>query len=240
MKTETLSTKIKARRPNLVLPLDGFSVEELDGAFGTISDFLFEDVTWHVRWAVVATGGWLTGRKHLVHPSAIVRVDQERHALLVRLSKAEVRNSPDILLDEPVSRAIEYGQQHSPGWDPAWGNPRYVAGFWGGIGVRVPHSRSNEEKAMSKLLHSNDIKRKGDPHLRSASAIIGCRVRATDGLIGHVAGIILDQSEWVVRMVVVETNRWWPGKRLTVPVSAVSDISWPHQEVRLKMPSHEI
>ena len=48
-----------------------------------------------VRWLVVDTGTWLTGRKVLVHPSAIGRADCERRELLVSLTKSQVKASPD-------------------------------------------------------------------------------------------------------------------------------------------------
>jgi hypothetical protein len=48
--------------------LQGYAIEASDGRIGTVSDFLFDDRTWKVRWLVVDTGTWLTGRKALVHP----------------------------------------------------------------------------------------------------------------------------------------------------------------------------
>jgi uncharacterized protein YrrD len=52
-----------------VSALKGFAIEARDGKIGTVSDFLFDDRSWKIRWMVVDTGGWLTGRKILVHPS---------------------------------------------------------------------------------------------------------------------------------------------------------------------------
>ena len=66
-----------------------------------------------VRWLVVDTGTWLTGRKVLVHPSAIGRADCERRELLVSLTKSQVKASPDIVQDQPVLQQID-------GWDPYW------------------------------------------------------------------------------------------------------------------------
>jgi hypothetical protein len=62
----------------LVSRLSGYTIEASDGDIGTFNDFLFDDVTWKVRWLVVDTGHWLSGRKVLIHPSAIGAVDDER------------------------------------------------------------------------------------------------------------------------------------------------------------------
>jgi PRC-barrel domain len=51
--------------------LKGYAIEATDGQIGSVDDFLFDDKTWQVRWLVVDTGGWLSGRQVLVHPSAI-------------------------------------------------------------------------------------------------------------------------------------------------------------------------
>ena len=50
--------------------LKGYAIEATDGRLGTVSDFLFDDASWLVRWLVVDTGKWLSGRKVLLlHPS---------------------------------------------------------------------------------------------------------------------------------------------------------------------------
>lgn len=55
----------------IVSKLKGYSIEAKDGTIGTASDFLFDDSSLKVRWLVVDTGNWMTGRKVLIQPSAI-------------------------------------------------------------------------------------------------------------------------------------------------------------------------
>src|SRR5215213_6163742 len=55
--------------------LDGYAIEASDGRIGSVSDFLFEDTSWKVRWLVVDTGGWLSGRKVLLPLSALEKPD---------------------------------------------------------------------------------------------------------------------------------------------------------------------
>jgi hypothetical protein len=50
--------------------IDGYAIHASDGLIGTVSDFLFDDATWLVRWLVVDTGNWLPGRRVLLPPSA--------------------------------------------------------------------------------------------------------------------------------------------------------------------------
>ena len=59
--------------------LEGCTVNASDGEVGTVKDILFDDEAWRIRWVVVDTGTWLTGRKVLIHPSAIEPLDLEPH-----------------------------------------------------------------------------------------------------------------------------------------------------------------
>jgi hypothetical protein len=48
--------------------INGYAISASDGRFGTVSDFLFDDVSWLVRWLVVDTGKFFSGRKILLPP----------------------------------------------------------------------------------------------------------------------------------------------------------------------------
>ena len=46
-----------------VSALKDYAIRAEDGLLGTVSDFLFDDRTWKVRWLVVDAGTWLNGAK---------------------------------------------------------------------------------------------------------------------------------------------------------------------------------
>ena len=48
--------------------INGYAIAASDGRLGTVSDFLFDDGIWLVRWLVVDTGKWLPGRKVFCRP----------------------------------------------------------------------------------------------------------------------------------------------------------------------------
>jgi hypothetical protein len=50
--------------------INGYAIEASDGRLGGVSDLLFEDGGWDIRWLVVDTGNWLSGRKVLLPLSA--------------------------------------------------------------------------------------------------------------------------------------------------------------------------
>lgn len=87
--------------------LIGQIVDASDGAVGTVSDLLFNDASWSVRWLVVDTGAWLPGRRVLLPPLALGQPDSAARHIPVMLTMKQVKDSPEVGTDMPVSRQIE-------------------------------------------------------------------------------------------------------------------------------------
>src|ERR1700689_172293 len=98
-----------------------YAIAASDGRLGTVSDFLFDDVGWAIRWLVVDTGNWLSGRKVLLPRSALGQPDPAAGHFPVKLTMQQVKDSPDVDMDQPVSRQIEAHVYSYYGWDPYWG-----------------------------------------------------------------------------------------------------------------------
>jgi hypothetical protein len=123
--------------------LEGCTVKATDGEVGAVSDFLFDDATWKVRWMVVGAGHWLPGRQVLIHPSAIAPLTLppkpalpmmslgETLELSVNLTRHEIEAGPHLGQDQPVNRDMEALLYDYYGWDPYWGRCRRPAGSGG-------------------------------------------------------------------------------------------------------------
>lgn len=88
-------------------PLRGGPVFAVDGDVGAIRDFFFDDDTWTIRYVVADTGTWLQGRRVLIPLSALHEPDWDQRRIPVRLTREQVRNSPDVETQRPVSRQAE-------------------------------------------------------------------------------------------------------------------------------------
>jgi PRC-barrel domain len=210
--------------------LKGYRIEAGDGAIGIVSDFLFDDRTWKVRWLVVDTGNWLTGRLVLVHPSAIGRANYIERVLPVRLTKAQVEASPDVLQDRPVSRQNEFNLNDYYGWDPAWGSSFY------GPNATAPDVAEQAVAEADVLSHLEG----DDPHLRSLSAATGNDIEAADGAIGHLENVLLEDDGWGVRYLIIDTKNWRPGQHVLVSPYAVREISWSKKKVFLNVSREKV
>jgi hypothetical protein len=85
-------------------------------------------IIWVIRYFVVDTGSWLSSRKVLIAPIAIGQPDWAKKVLPVSITKEQVKHSPHIDTDKPVSRQHEMRYLEHYGYPYYWGG----AGLWGG------------------------------------------------------------------------------------------------------------
>ncbi len=220
----------------VISPLKGFAIEASDGRIGTAVDYLFDDVSWKVRWLVIDCGTWLTGRKVLIHPSAISRENLERRQFVVALTKVQVEDSPELAEDQPISQQMENQLYTYYGWDPLWGGPNLSAipGAMASPLMTPPYmglGPTDEAEAGGE----GPTLRGADPHLRSVVEVTGYRVHAVDGEIGHIENLMVDDADWSVHYFIVDTRNWWFGKRVLISPFAVKTIDWFDRHVELNM-----
>ena len=98
----------------------GDKIAALDGDVGHVKDFYFDDENWVIRYLVVDTGSWLTGRLVLLSPHAFGKLDQHEKTLHVKLRKLQIQDSPSIDSHKPVSRQFETEYYGYYGWPTYW------------------------------------------------------------------------------------------------------------------------
>lgn len=222
--------------------LNGFTIGAADGDIGRVTDFYFDDQTWTIRHLVVDTGRWLAGRQVLISPLSFKALDWDSSRIVVNLSKQQIENSPSIETDKPISRQREMDYYGYYGMPYYWSGP-YRWGAWAtplGYGAPVPAagpppSLSATEREMWAREHQE-----GDPHLRSVEAVNEYYIRASDGDIGHVEDFVIDDRDWAIRYVVVDTRNWLPGKKVLVSPEWIQDISWSDSLVHLNLTRQQI
>ncbi|MCI4678932.1 PRC-barrel domain-containing protein [Rhodoblastus acidophilus] len=215
--------------------LKGYAIEASDGAIGSISDFLFDDRTWLVRWLVVDTGNWLTGRKVLLLPTALGKAEHDRRELPAALTRAQVEASPELSEHEPVSTQMERHLYDYYNWEPIVGDSYFSENP---IASRfsAPPLFGSPPAAGTPAISRDD----SDPHLRSVAAIAGYHILASDGAIGKVGDLLIDDDGWGIRFLVVDTGNWWSGEHVLISPHAVKEISWAEREIRLNVSRDQV
>ena len=87
--------------------LRGFSIGATDGDVGQVDEFYFDDEHWTVRYIVVNTGGWFNAGKVLISPLSVGKVDWTGRCIDTALTREEVKASPRINTEFPLSRRYE-------------------------------------------------------------------------------------------------------------------------------------
>src|SRR5262247_2160585 len=129
--------------------LHGYTIHATDGDIGTVYAFFFDDKTWAIRYLVVDTGNWLPDRQVLISPIALGQPDWEGQFFSVKLTTEQVRNSPDIDTDKPVSRQQETLLHTYYDWPTYWSGgiplgPHAAAAYPGGLPMTEPYEPSQE------------------------------------------------------------------------------------------------
>ncbi|MGE5457800.1 MAG: PRC-barrel domain-containing protein, partial [Methanococcaceae archaeon] len=74
----------------------GYSIQGKNDAIGHVEDFIVDDKTWIVRYMVVDTGRKIFGgRKVLIAPHWIDKVDWAESKVFVALSTQSIKESPE-------------------------------------------------------------------------------------------------------------------------------------------------
>jgi len=217
--------------------INGYAIGATDGPIGSVSDFLFDDATWQVRWLVVDTGVFLGGRKVLLPPSALGHVNHIGRQLSVRLTEQQVKDSPDINPDEAVLRPMEANLYDYYGWTPYWSMGFYMGGYGYAGGLFPPVAQgfapNDQEGVIARRAH-------GDRHLRSVREVTGYHLQARDAEIGHVADFLLEDGDWSIHYLVVDTQNWWPGKKVLISPRSIEAVDWSDRTVNLNVDRQKV
>jgi sporulation protein YlmC with PRC-barrel domain len=217
--------------------LRGDEIVALDGRVGSLDDLYIDRERWAVRYLVVDTGSWLHGRRVLLPPELVVPGGPDGDAIFVALTREEVHNRPGVEADPPASdlfeqaRANQYGNRsYWEGYVPLNATPAQYAAPLGGA-----HPDADAER---KAIQAERAARR--TRLCSGSELLGYSVVASDGAYGHIRDFVVDERDWTISGVVVDTRGWLTGKNVLVPPRAIGQIDWEHRFVRMRLTQEEI
>ena len=208
----------------------GTQVAATDGNIGHVRDFYFDDQNWIIRYMIVDTGNWLPGRQVLLSPHAFDGFGPDGDAIAVRLTKDQIGNCPSIETHRPVNRQYERDYFHYYSWPPYWDN----GSIWGVGEIPVLPLPVPDRLPVTGQDPNDDI------HLRSTQAVTGYDIEAVDGVLGAVAGFLVDHKSWAILNLVVETGHWYSCKRILISTSAVQSISYTDAKVVVKLTRADI
>lgn len=205
----------------------GTPLRATDDDIGRCRDLLFDDRTHVVRYIVADSGRWIPGRKVLISPISVDRVDGQR--VSVALSRKQIEEAPPLAEDAPVSR------QHEVAFHKYYGYAFYWHGtaLWGL--AQTPLSLRHDSPIRAAEHEELD----GDPHLRSTREVRNYTVNGRDGQLGGIDDFLLDAQAWVLRYVVVDTGSWLSGRKVLLSPDWFAGWDWVNKAAAVPITKRE-
>lgn len=209
-----------------VKDLERCTIGATDGDIGSVQDFYFDDEQWVIRYLVVKAGTWLSTRQVLISPLSIREGSREADVVSSSLTRDQVKNSPSINTDQPVSRQYEKTYYNYYGYPYYWGG----MGLWGGYSYPSMMMPSLSHKSGESEI-AREQRDQQDQHLRSCNAVSGYHLHASDGEIGHVRGYLIDEKSWAIRFLIIDTSNWWLGHQVLIASEWIASVDWSRSSV---------
>jgi hypothetical protein len=207
----------------------GYVLHAEDGELGQCKDFLVDDRGWYVRYLVGDTRKWLPGRKVLLPPARMGDPDFSGRRLPLSLSKQQIKESPPLEENAPITRQYEV----------MWFDHYGISEYW----------LEEDKLGMTENLTAIPVARREsatarqaqeESHVLSVKEMIGETITATDGDVGHLADLLVDLRDWKVRYAVVDTRNWLPGKQVCVSIACVEWVDHVKDRVGIGLSKEKI
>ena len=217
----------------------GYPIEATDGVVGKVKDTLFDDRHWRLRYVVVDTGTWLPKKKVLLSPFHLKELETGwvGNCLKVVLNKAQVEGSPELKEHEPVS--MQFEEEYAKYYDlPTYWMDPYLFG-----GAAIPSSIGPEyspKGEAERQAHEFRMRQIAGEHLRSAHEIMGYHIHAKDDSFGHVEDFVLDDSNWRLQYLVIDTKNWLPGKPSLIDIGWAESFDWETKTANVDLTRKQI
>lgn len=229
-----------------VSELSDYTLEATDGEIGFIDELYFQQNEWLVRYLVVGLGNWFTRQYVLLVPAAVERLEGDLQKISFNLTRQQIKESPDILSQTPVSREKEIALHQYYQWQPYWMGQATEGLTYGtnAVWTRVPGQVEEvepESETQTALEGQADVPQTARKFLlRRTNEVSGYYIRAIDDQIGHVEDFIVDTDNWHIRYLVVDTRNWLPGRKVLLAVDWIEEIQWQSSEVKVALTKESI
>jgi len=199
----------------------GGAVRCRDGRCGELACVVVDPVAERLTHLIVVAGGGTAGR---LVPVELAKTDAEGVVLdctREQFEQLEPSLATHFLTPDETEQRYGYGEGEVVHW-PFYG----LVPPGNALGLAATD-------AGSPRLEIEDRVPAGEVRIRR-----GERVRAADGHIGHVRGLVVDPADEAVTHVLLDEGHLWGHKRVAIPVGAVEGID--SEGVTVRLTKHQI
>jgi hypothetical protein len=211
---------MKLKRLVKLKEIKTYYCEAADGEIGSLEDIYFDDSCLAVQFVIVHSKLRLAGRKVLISPFTIGKIDEKNQLVYVELALQQIKNSPPLDTDQPISRQYEEKYFQYYGWPPYWDR------------LSWPNTSPLKSSTVIALNRIQEVSTRPENHLHEASQILNFGVVSTEGKIGWLNDLIIDTHYWVIRYLEIDTRKWLHSKDFAlITPTTIASINWPENRI---------
>jgi sporulation protein YlmC with PRC-barrel domain len=217
----------------------GFSVEAEDGTIGEVTSFLFDDRDWNVKYLIVDTGKWLSGRKVLLSPECIDIPIWDEERIPAKVNKKKVEKSPEVDLGAPLSEDYLVELNKYYGWVPLRAGilPATLVPI---PGAALPLTETIEYKITDESGLEEHREIEENRHLRTTREVCGYLVISKGDEVGSVEDFLLDTKQWCLRYFIVDIGGWLKDQKRLISTEWIDSIDWLNRTIHSSVPKERI
>jgi hypothetical protein len=204
--------------------LVSYTIQSIDEPKGRVRDFLFDEESWIIRYLDADFGNIFKNKRVLIPRVFLNQPDWDQKIFPIDLKKENIQSCPDLDDRKPVSREYERALSEHYSIDHYW--PYYYpagAAMYFPPRPLIPPNKKLDEKDL-------------DTSLRSFTEVTDYHTNAIDGKIGHLEDIIVDDADWQIVYIIVDTSNWVPwSKKVILPIDCLLNISYVNKEVEISL-----
>lgn len=153
----------------------------------------------------------------------------------VQASDGEVGTVQDLYFDKQQWRVKYLAVKTASGapHDVVLVAPSAVRTPWNTAAVPVTLTRDEVNRNSPEVPPS-------DRHLMSSTELNGFHIQATDGEIGHVDDVLVDEDNWNIRYVVLDTSNWIGGRSVVISPRVLKGVDQPDRIVRVDVARDDV
>ena len=165
-----------------------------DSDMGYSDDFLIDDLSWKVRYMRLNMGFWQPGKRALISPLSISRIDNEKERIYLNLGSDMIRSSPAWDAKMPVSLTHELMLHKHYGWKFSVTHDSLITHL---ATLKETVENEQDDKLNWGILF--------DRHLQSINDIGDLHIAAESGKsLGKLLDWALDDETWAIPFLTIK------------------------------------
>jgi hypothetical protein len=150
----------------------------------------------------------------------------------VDLAQEQIEKSLEVDLDKPVScqQLVELHEHY--GWPSYWtSSPLSLAQVFD----IYPGTRAGEAEELKEAEEPHS-----EPSLRRAREVMRYHVKASDGEIGLVKDLFVDDENWAIRYLLVDTGSWLSRHQVLMASDWIEQVDWSKSCIDVRVPREKV